>query len=126
MTDAELIVALKDEAQWLLGASLRHGSADAGMSGSLADAAADRIEALADEIARLNGLLKQQGDKIMAEVLADTAFGELTAEVARLREALVNLIDRYDEVVTTPDCSCSQDDHDVMMARRAVELSLPE
>lgn len=48
------------------------------------------------------------------------------AEVARLREALRNLIDRYDEVVTTPDCSCSQDDHDVMMARRALELSSPE
>ena len=40
-------------------------------------------------------------------------------EVAAMVEALTALIERYDEVVTTPDCSCSQDDHAVMNARRA-------
>lgn len=37
--------------------------------------------------------------------------------IAALEGALRGLIARYDEVVTTPDCSCSQDDHDVQVAR---------
>lgn len=41
-------------------------------------------------------------------------------EVDALVRAMQSLIDRYDEVVTTPDCSCGQDDHDVQVARAAL------
>lgn len=37
-----------------------------------------------------------------------------------MAEALQNLIDRYVEVATTPDCSCSPDDFDVQNARSAL------
>ena len=48
------------------------------------------------------------------------ANAHLIAAAPDLAEALKNLIARYDEVVTTPDCSCGQDDHDVTMARAAL------
>lgn len=41
-------------------------------------------------------------------------------KIVALVGALRGLIDRYDEVVTTPDCSCGQDDHDVQVARAAL------
>ena len=37
-----------------------------------------------------------------------------------MAEALKNLIDRYVEVVTTPDCSCSPDDYEVQKAHAAL------
>ena len=48
------------------------------------------------------------------------ANAHLIAAAPELYAALANLIARYDEVVTTPDCSCGQDDHDVMKARSAL------
>lgn len=53
---------------------------------------------------------------------ADTPAQEapMTDPIKLAREALRNLIARYDEVVTTPDCSCGQDDHDVQVARTAL------
>lgn len=48
------------------------------------------VKELADaeaEVARLREALRQAGNKIMAEALGDTVFGELAAENARLREA---------------------------------------
>jgi hypothetical protein len=56
-------------------------------------------------------------DVMVAERLQSQA-----ARIAELEAAMRNLIDRYDEVVTTPDCSCSRDDHDVMMARAALAV----
>ena len=41
----------------------------------------------------------------------------LYAAAPDMAEALKNLIARYVEVVTTPDCSCSPDDYDVAKAR---------
>ena len=49
-----------------------------------------------------------------------TALEAQIAAADRLAEAMHNLIDRYDEVVTTPDCSCSQDDYDVQVSRTAL------
>lgn len=48
------------------------------------------------------------------------ANAHLIAAAPDMAEALANLIARYDEVVTTPDCSCGQDDYDVMKARSAL------
>ena len=48
------------------------------------------------------------------------ALDRAEADKAAAVDALKRLIDRYDEVVTTPDCSCSQDDHDVQVARKVV------
>lgn len=41
-------------------------------------------------------------------------------EVAAMRAAIGGLIERYEEVVTTPDRSCGSDDHDVVVARTAL------
>lgn len=96
MTDAELIEALKEEARWLLGASLRHGSADAGISGTLADAAADRIEAQAAEVARLTALMDAAAQEWSPRYMAAVERAEAAeAEVARLREALETTLSSF-------------------------------
>jgi hypothetical protein len=47
------------------------------------------------------------------------------AREERLREALTGLVDRYEEVVTTPDCSCGIDDYDLTKARATLEETKP-
>lgn len=91
-------------------------------SGTAADCTIAMIEQ-ADERAPYRGMIARLQSAEHIEGIAKdemVANAHLIFAAPDMADALANLIARYDEVVTTPDCSCGQDDHDVMKARSAL------